>query len=317
VTRNVQKQLGVLIVNDMEGISGISGINDWRQIFAGCKEYEDFGRVQVTEDVNAAVRGLRSSGATNIRVVDFHGSGGLSKNVISNRLENNVRLFQGPDLPGRLKKSIDKSVKAAVFVGFHAMADTRNGFLRHTISMDPRIGLNGKTAGETAINAYALAEHGIPTIMITGDQAVIREASGIIPEIETVQVKTSKDCRTTKCLPLSKARRLIEKGAKQALSRLKEFKPIQLTKPVRIDISFLKEEQAALCEIIPRSEKIDEKTVSYTAETWEEADRFIMTSLSRANQFHTNTLIRNLSRLPGADKISFKWAQKRINEWLS
>jgi D-amino peptidase len=85
-----RKALEVVIVNDMEGISGI---NDWHQIFAGCKEFEEFGRIQVTEDVNAAVRGLKAAGATDIRLVDFHGSGGPSKNVNPEKLEKEVKLF--------------------------------------------------------------------------------------------------------------------------------------------------------------------------------------------------------------------------------
>jgi D-amino peptidase len=67
VGKNAEKKANIIIVDDMEGISGI---NDWHQIFAGCKEYEEFGRVQVTEDVNAAIRGLRKAGALEIRVVD-------------------------------------------------------------------------------------------------------------------------------------------------------------------------------------------------------------------------------------------------------
>jgi len=312
--KKTRKEFEVVIVNDMEGVSGI---NDWHQIFAGCKEFEEFGRIQVTEDVNAAVRGLRAAGATDIRVVDYHGSGGPSKNVIPEKLEKGVKLFQGQDLPGRLKKAVDHSTAAAVFVGFHAMADTKDGFLRHTINMDPRIKINGKPVGETAINAYALSEHDIPVIMVTGDQALVREASAVLPGIETVQVKASLDCKTTKCLPLSKTRRLIETAAERALSRLGEFRPVQVTKPIKIDISFLKKEQADRCEIIPRAKRSAEKTISYTAENWDEGDRFVMTTLSLANEFHTRTLVGKLSKLEGSDKTSFEWIENRINEWLS
>lgn len=309
-----RRALEIVIVNDMEGISGI---NDWHQIFAGCKEFEEFGRIQVTEDVNAAVRGLEAAGAAGIRVVDFHGSGGPSKNVIPEKLEKGVKLLQGQDLQGRLKKAIGKSTSGAVFIGFHAMAGTKDGFLRHTINMDPRIRINGKPVGETAINAYALSQYGVPVIMATGDQALVREASAFILGIETVQVKTSFDCKTTKCLPLSKARKLIERAAERALSRISDFRPVRITKPVRVDVSFLRKEQVDLCTIIPRSKRSAEKTVSYTAEDWDEADRFILTALSLANEFHTRTLAGKLSKLKGSNKVSFDWAENRINEWLS
>jgi D-amino peptidase len=313
VSKRAEKKANIVIVDDMEGISGI---NDWHQIFAGCKEYEEFGRVQVTEDVNAAIRGLRKAGAMEIRVVDFHGSGGPSKNVIQEKLETGVKLFQGSDLSGRLEKAVDKFTVAAVFVGFHAMADTKDGFLRHTITMDPRISINGEPVGETAINAYALAEHGIPVVMVTGDQALAREAEAFIRGVETVQVKTSIDCKTTRCLPLSKARKLIEAAAERVFARIDEFKPVQVTKPIRLDVSFLNREQAELCKTIPQA-NIRAKTVSYVADSWEEADKFIKTTLSLANEFHIQKLVNMLNKLEGAGKVTFAWAENRINEWLS
>ncbi len=70
------KELKVVIIDDMEGVSGI---DDWHQILYGCEEFEEFGRAQVTEDVNAAIRGLRKAGATEIRVIDYHGSGARAR----------------------------------------------------------------------------------------------------------------------------------------------------------------------------------------------------------------------------------------------
>jgi len=314
LSRKTRNGLKVVIVNDMEGISGI---NDWHHIFYGCREFEEFGRIQVTEDVNATIRGLRAAGATDISVVDYHGSGGPSKNIVPERLEKEVRLFQGPDLPSRLKEAVDNSVTGAAFIGFHAMAETEDGFLRHTINPDPKIKVNGKFVGETALNAYALSEYDVPVIMVTGDQALIREASTFLPRVETVQVKTSVDCKTTKCLPLSKARSLIETAAKRALLRIDEFQHVEIAKPIKVDISFPKKEQADLSEIVPRAERCAEKTVSYKAESWDEADEFIKTALSLANQFHIRTLVEKLSELKGSARVSFEWAENRIKEWLS
>jgi D-amino peptidase len=89
-------------VNDIEGISGIDNV---RQIRYGSKEFEE-GRIQVTEDVNAAVRGLRAAGATEIRVADSHGSGGPNKNIISEKLERDVKLFQEGPVYKRLKERL-------------------------------------------------------------------------------------------------------------------------------------------------------------------------------------------------------------------
>ncbi|MFX1417219.1 MAG: M55 family metallopeptidase, partial [Promethearchaeota archaeon] len=160
----------VVIINDMEGISGI---DNWHQIFHGFDEFEKFGRVQVTEDVNAAIRGLRAGGASEIRVADSHGSGGPSKNIIPEQLEQGVELFQERSIPRRVAEAVDKTVDAAVLIGFHAMAGTKDGLFRHTITLGPSMKVNGEPVGETALQAYILADYGIPVIMVSGDQALV------------------------------------------------------------------------------------------------------------------------------------------------
>lgn len=303
----------ILIVTDIEGISGIDNV---RMIQYGFRKFEE-GRVRVTEDVNAAVRGLRTAGAAEILVVDSHGSGGPNKNIIPEKLERGVKLFQEGPVYKRLKKAADKSVDAAVFVGFHAMADTKDGFLRHTITLEPRIRMNGRPVGETVIDAYALAEYGIPVIMVTGDQALIREASTFVPRAETVQVKTSVDCKTTNCLPLPEARRLIETAAKRALSRIDGFLPTRIDTPIETDVSFSTKEQTDLCETIPRAKRKGENTISYIAEDWNEAYSFVRTTIRLAGQYAIEALEEKLSKLEGFDRAVQEWQEDLVSEWLS
>ena len=60
----------VLIMSDMEGVSGIV---NWDQVKGGAPMYEE-GRRLYTEEINAAVRGAKAVGATEIVAVDCHGS---------------------------------------------------------------------------------------------------------------------------------------------------------------------------------------------------------------------------------------------------
>ncbi len=251
MSRKAKKAIRIVLDVDMEGISGI---DDLCQILDRHRQFEESGRSLITEDVNAVVRGLRAGGATEIRVVDDHGSGGLSANIIPEKLEKGVRLYQGPDLLGRLGEAIERSVTAAVLLGYHAMADAKDGFLTHTIDFHLIAGtkINGKPVGETALTALRLAEHGILVIMVTGDQALIREASELLPEVETVQVKTSVNRRTTKCLPPAEARKLIEKAAKRAASKIDQLKPLYIQPPYTIEISFPTKEHAKLAVISAR-----------------------------------------------------------------
>ena len=62
----------VHIISDMEGVSGIVKPE---QTTGGDPMYEE-GRKLYTEEINAAVRGAKAGGATEIVVMDCHGAGG-------------------------------------------------------------------------------------------------------------------------------------------------------------------------------------------------------------------------------------------------
>src|SRR5688572_12362670 len=76
----------VFISADMEGISGISGSD---QLSATGGEYARSRRM-MADDVNAAIRGARRGGATDIVVNDSHGS---MRNLRLEDLESGVRLI--------------------------------------------------------------------------------------------------------------------------------------------------------------------------------------------------------------------------------
>src|SRR5437667_1984009 len=61
----------VLIMSDMEGVSGIV---NWTQVNGGEPLYEECRKLY-TAEVNAAVRGAKAAGATEIVAVDCHGAG--------------------------------------------------------------------------------------------------------------------------------------------------------------------------------------------------------------------------------------------------
>ena len=61
----------VFIVSDMEGVAGIT---KWQQASGGHAMYEE-GRRLYTGEINAAVRGAKAAGATEIVVMDCHGAG--------------------------------------------------------------------------------------------------------------------------------------------------------------------------------------------------------------------------------------------------
>jgi len=62
-------------VHIMSDIEGVAGIVKWAQTSGDQPLYHE-GRRLYTEEINAAVRGAKAAGATEIVVVDCHGADG-------------------------------------------------------------------------------------------------------------------------------------------------------------------------------------------------------------------------------------------------
>ena len=82
-------------------------------------------------------------------------------------------------------------------------------------------------------------------------------------------------------------------------------------------LSFPKKEQADLCETIPRAKRSEEKTISYTAEDWDEAYSFVRTTIRLASQYAIGALEEKLSKLEGFGRAVQEWEEGLVNEWLS
>src|SRR6266496_1628465 len=71
----------VHVISDMEGVAGIV---KWEQTRGGDPMYEE-GRRLYTQEINAAVRGAKAAGATEIVVMDCRAAGGVLSHTVSGR----------------------------------------------------------------------------------------------------------------------------------------------------------------------------------------------------------------------------------------
>ena len=121
----------VHVISDMEGVSGIV---KWQQTSGGDPMYEE-GRRLYTEEINAAVRGAKAAGATEIVVMDCHGAGGAwsFNSLVHDLLDPDCEYVVQEEwtaYTGFLESGCD----AALFVGMHAMNGAPLGVLNHTVS---------------------------------------------------------------------------------------------------------------------------------------------------------------------------------------
>jgi D-amino peptidase len=228
----------VHIISDMEGVAGITNSS---QTNAGEPLYEE-GRKLYTEEINAAVRGARTAGATEIVVMDHHGAGGgYSFNSLMPELLDPGCEFVVQEQWTQYTGFLEQGVDACLLVGMHARAGTRDGVLNHTVSGQAwqNLWFNDTLVGETGINAALCGAFGCPIAMVTGDAATCVEATELLgPALTTVQVKKGIGLRAARHLVPARARELIEAGARAALADVSAVAPYDPGRPAEIRVEY-------------------------------------------------------------------------------
>jgi D-amino peptidase len=228
----------VHVISDMEGVAGIV---KWQQTTGGEKLYDE-GRVLYTEEINAAVRGAKAAGATEIVVMDCHGAGGAySFNSLLPELLDPACEYVVQEEWTEYTAFLESGCDAALFVGMHAMAGTLDGVLSHTVSGQAwqSLSFNGTMVGETGINAALCGHWGVPVVLVTGDRAVCKEAQELLGDsLTTVEVKEGLGRFSARMKTPHEARGLIEDAAKKALSDLSAVAPYDPGSPCEVAIEF-------------------------------------------------------------------------------
>ena len=257
--------MNIFVMVDMEGISGICRAS---QVSKEGEHYKTAVRY-LTADVNACVEGCFAGGAKKVVARDAH-SGGF--NFAWEDLDPRAEYVQGTS-PQRMP-GID-SFDGLILLGYHAMAGTPEAVLEHTWSSRnwQNLWINGKKAGETALDAAIAGDHGVPVIMVSGDDKVCKEARAVLAGVTTVQVKKGLDVEGAILLPREKAHKAIREGAAKAVRNCRGLKPLRIKPPVKMRLELVSRGR------VPAGRKyvkvIDGRTYEVAAASVEEALRLL------------------------------------------
>jgi D-amino peptidase len=256
----------VYIFVDMEGISGVSN-SDF--VMTNGRHYGE-ARRYYTDDLNACVRGCFAGGARSVIARDGHGGG---DHFLWDQLDPRVEVVQGAT--GTTRMVGLEECGALILLGYHAMAGTAGALLEHTYSSASiqNMWLNGRKAGELAFDAGIAADHDVPTIMVSGDDYVCREAEDWIPGVVTCEVKKGLGCQAARLLPREVAHSLIEERAAEAVSNAIHGKvaPMPVDRPVTVRREMMERKGIPAAGSSPNLTIIDGRTYEYTADTVEKA----------------------------------------------
>jgi D-amino peptidase len=258
----------VLLWYDMEGVTAAAAPRD---VQLGGPNYPAT-RESLTEDVNAAIRGLLRAGATEVVLTDGHGSGNAEPDYLLDRLPRGAR-FDIRDAPyDPFLEAIDGSYVAVVAVGMHSRAGGR-GFLPHTYLGHTRWRMAGHDMNESMIVAASAGRFGVPLILVTGDDALRDEIVAFSPATAYVTVKKAVSADEAQPRPREEVSREIEEAAARAFTdrvRVKPWRPLGAG-AFDNELGYLFKVMAALALNFPGARVVDDKAIGLGARDFVEA----------------------------------------------
>ncbi|MFQ6042108.1 MAG: M55 family metallopeptidase [Candidatus Poribacteria bacterium] len=242
----------VFISVDLEGAAG----------YIGSAEGISAGEIMAAE-ANAAIAGAFDGGAEEVIVVEAHGS---KRNINPQRIDPRARILSGRPRTPEHMGGIDETFGAAIFIAYHARAGTLRGVISHTYTgVVFSLRINDIEVGETGADAAIAGHFGVPVVMVSGDDAVCREAKELLGDIETVVVKKGVSRSAAVCIPPPKAYEMIRQGAARALEKVGSIQAFVIEPPIHVEVTFTDPSYADTICFLPFVNRVDGRTVAYDA----------------------------------------------------
>lgn len=251
----------IFISSDMEGTAGIV---DWEQVRPESPSYPA-GVELLLAEVNAAIEGATAGGATGFLVNDSHGR---MANLPPERIAGRARYLSGRLKPSYMMEGLDGSFDAVFFVSYHGSMSSLGSTLSHTYfpAAFSEITLNGSVVGEAGINALVARHHGVPIVLITGDDTTAAEIGKVCPGIHAAVVKHSVTRFAADSMHPQDACELIRDEARAAVAGLAEASPPAIDLPATLGLRFHTSDYAELAARVSGVERTGDIEATMTSE---------------------------------------------------
>lgn len=264
----------VFISADIEGVNGISHWDETNE--AKRAEYDPFAR-RMTLEVAAVCEGINDFAPdAQILVKDAHG---CARNMDHELLPKNVdmhRNFSGH--PFMMMEQIDKTFDAAILTGYHAPGYMGGNPLAHTLSgIYNRILINGRIASEFLVNYYTAIYHGVPVVMVTGDERLCALVNETDADIIAVPAVRGEGAGMSSPHP-AVTRELFRESAKTAAesaAKLKQKCTAKLPASFAVEIRYREHHRAQRAAHYPGAKKTDAHTITFDCEDYFEFLRLV------------------------------------------
>lgn len=300
----------VLLLYDMEGVTGAVRPQD---VNFGSDSYA-VTRASLTEDVNAAIRGLLKAGAREVVLTDGHGSGNPDPDYLVDRLPAGARFDIRREPYDPYLDAMDDSYDAMVAVAMHGRAGGR-AFLAHTYNGHTRWQMGAHDMNESMLVAASFARFDVPLILVTGDDVLRGEIGAFSPDTEYVTVKRAKSVEEAEPRPRDDVSRDIEAAAVRAVGKLRRIAP---WRPRELQagefenrFGYVLPEQAGVAIAFPGAYSIDNKTIGLKTTSFVEAYQAFRALAGFTGLVGSSLITRWLRETP-AGQDTFRTLQQRL-----
>lgn len=288
----------ILLAFDMEGVTGAEQAGDYSYSNPNYKKTQQ----SLTDDVNAAIRGLLKGGASEVVLTDCHASdNNASADYVLDQLPKGAR-FDMRDKPfDPYVDGPDKSYDALAMVGMHVRSGTE-GFAPHTYYGTIRWNMNGLEMSETSMVALSAARFGIPLVLVTGDDRHKPEVAEF-SKAEYVIAKKSISNQKAEARPRDQVSADIEAAAERGLKNIKQNPPYKFAAKIISTAKFPLSDYTAMMSNYPGVAIVNDKTLGFTNDTYFEALKIYL-GLSNLLRYATaDTLLKAINETPGGADI--------------
>jgi D-amino peptidase len=258
------QRVKVFLSCDMEGVAGIV---DWAQCRPDSGSAYAMGCRLMLDEVNAAIDGALTGGATTVVVNDSHAA---MANLDPAALHGRARYVSGRHKPAYMMQGLDGTADAVFFVGYHGSISGQPSVLSHTYNPEVISGvrLNGHDVGESGVNALVAHAHRVPIALLTGDAVTIAEAQPFAPDCVCVETKESVTRFAASSLHPEESCSRIEKAAREAVGKVtaREIASPSISFPAQLDVELQTADMAEVATWVKGVERLGTRAVRIAGE---------------------------------------------------
>jgi D-amino peptidase len=301
----------VLVYHDMEGLAGQ---DDWKTFLFSHPEKYPEGQKMLAADLNAVIDGLFAGGATQVDVVDAHGSGNPDPDVRRDLLDQRAKqLTRDKPFDPYIDIQTPNTYDAVVAVAMHAKTGSK-GFASHTITLGMDVLLNGKSITETEIVAYSWGRVGVPVIFVSGDDR-LRDDLEVMPWIEFVVTKKATSASTVELRNVDSVHAEMRAKAARAVRNISKAKTLTISGPIKTSLHAVPPASLESLKGVPGISYAD-NTVTFTAPDYAAAYAGVVGLVTAARPGYASVLSETVRKQPDGAKVMAEYSDALFMRWM-